>query len=258
MIKEKAKLIIASTTSILNSGLLDVLLSAYEKSTKYDLTVEVIAVGTGRAIRIAKKGEANLLFVHDPFREEKFVAEGYGINRRTVMHNSFVILGPSEDPAGIGKVDKAAEAFELIAETGSPFVSRGDDSGTNMKELDIWDDAGINPKGKGWYFETGSKMGDTLLVANKQKSYTLSDMGTYLNYESRLKLRVLLKGDPALKNQYSVIAVNPDKFPKVKYREAMDFISFVTSREGQTVIANYVKHGARLFTPDAVPSVVNK
>jgi tungstate transport system substrate-binding protein len=258
MTKERPKLIIASTTSTQNSGLLDVLLPAYEKSTKYDLTVEVIAVGTGRAIRMAKKGEADLLFVHDPFREEKFVAEGYGINRRAVMHNSFIILGPSEDSAGIGKVDKAAEAFELIAEAGSSFVSRGDDSGTNMKELDIWDDAGINPKGKGWYFETGSKMGDTLLVANKQKAYTIADMGTFLNYESRIKLRVLLKGDPALKNQYSVIAANPDRFPKAKYREAMDFISFVTSREGQAIIANYVKHGSRLFHPDAVPSIINK
>jgi len=253
MIREKAKLVIASTTSILNSGLLDILLPAYKKSTKYNVTVEVIAVGTGKALRMAKKGEADLLFVHDPFREEKFVAEGYGTNRRTVMHNSFVILGPSEDPAGIKEVEKAVEAFELIAETGFPFVSRGDDSGTNIKELDIWDDAGINPKGKGWYFETGSKMGDTLLVANKQKSYTLADMGTFLNYESKIKLKVLLKGDPALRNQYSVIAVNPVRFPNVKYREAMDFIAFVTSRDGQGIIANYIKHGARLFQPDAVP-----
>jgi tungstate transport system substrate-binding protein len=253
MIREKTKLVIASTTSILNSGLLDILLPAYKKSTKYNVTVEVVAVGTGKALRMAKKGEADLLFVHDPFREEKFVAEGYGTNRRTVMHNSFVILGPSEDPAGIKEVEKAVEAFELIAETGFPFVSRGDDSGTNIKELDIWDDAGINPKGKGWYFETGSKMGDTLLVANKQKSYTLADMGTFLNYESKIKLKVLLKGDPALRNQYSVIAVNPVRFPDVKYREAMDFIAFVTSRDGQGIIANYIKHGARLFQPDAVP-----
>jgi tungstate transport system substrate-binding protein len=258
MVKEKRTLVIASTTSVLNSGLLDTLLPAYEKSTNYDLSVEVVAVGTGKAIRMAKKGEADLLFVHDPFREEKFVSEGYGINRRNVMHNSFVILGPSDDPAGIKSAASAAEAFELIAETASPFVSRGDDSGTNIKELDIWDDAGINPKGKGWYFETGGKMGDTLIVANKKKAYTLSDMGTYLNYESRLKLHVLLKGDPLLNNQYSVIAANPDRFPKTNYREAMDFISFITSREGQGVIAGYIKHGSRFFIPDAVPSIINK
>lgn len=253
MVREKKTLVIASTTSVLNSGLLDTLIPAYEKSTKYDLKVEVIAVGTGKAIRMAKKGEADLLFVHDPFREEKFVAEGYGINRRNVMHNSFAVLGPSEDPAGIRSAASAAEAFELISETTSPFVSRGDDSGTNIKELDIWDDAGINPKGKGWYFETGSKMGDTLLVAGRKKAYTLSDMGTFLNYESKIKLKVLLTGDPLLKNQYSVIAANPARFPKVKYREAMDFIAFITSSEGQAVIANYTRHGAHLFYPDAIP-----
>jgi tungstate transport system substrate-binding protein len=254
MAKEKAKLMIASTTSILNSGLLGVLLPAYEKAAKYDVLVEVAAVGTGKALRMAKKGEADLLFVHDPFREEKFVAEGYGVNRRLVMHNSFVILGPAEDPTGVKDVTKAVEAFELIAESDTSFfVSRGDDSGTNMKELDIWDDAGINPKGKGWYFETGSKMGDTLLVANKQRAYTLSDMGTFLYYESKIKLKVLLEGDPALKNQYSVIAVNPARFVDAKYREAMDFIAFVTSIEGQGIIAKYVKHGALLFHPDAVP-----
>jgi len=254
MTGKKKPLVIASTTSILNSGLLDVLLPVYEKSTEYSLKVEVVAVGTGKAIRIAKKGDADLLFVHDPFREEKFVAEGYGVNRRMVMHNSFVILGPAEDSAGIRKVTTAVEAFELIAESGTSFfVSRGDDSGTNIKELDLWDDAGINPKGKGWYFETGSKMGDTLLVADRQRAYTLSDMGTYLFYESKIRLKVLLDGDPALRNQYSVIAVNPARFPEAKYRAAMDFIAFVTSREGQDVIAKYMKHGAHLFYPDAVP-----
>ena len=252
MPKEKSKLLIASTTSTQNSGLFDILIPAYEKSSRYDVKVEVIAVGTGKAIRIAKKGEADMLFVHDPFREEKFVAEGYGVNRRTVMHNDFVILGPAKDPARIKGSKSAIDAFELIAETGSPFVSRGDDSGTNIKELDIWDDAGINPKGKGWYFETGSKMGDTLLVANQKKAYTLSDRGTFLNLESKLDMKVLSQGDPLLKNQYSVIAVNPDKFPNVRYRETMDFIAFVTSREGQRVIADYKKHGVNLFYPDAM------
>ena len=258
MRKGKSQLLIASTTSTQNSGLFDILIPAYEKSSRYDVKVEVVAVGTGKAIRIAKKGEADMLFVHDPFREEKFVAEGYGVNRRAVMHNDFVILGPAKDPAGIKGTKSAIDAFEMIAEKGSPFFSRGDDSGTNIKELDIWDDAGINPKGKGWYFETGSRMGDTLLVASQKKAYTLSDRGTFLNFEPRLELKVLSQGDPLLRNQYSVIAVNPEKFPEVRYREAMDFIAFVTSREGQHIIADYKKHGTNLFYPDAVGSGITK
>jgi tungstate transport system substrate-binding protein len=258
MTKGKAILTIASTTSTQNSGLFDILIPSFEQSTKYNLKVEVIAVGTGKAIRIAKKGEADLLFVHDPFREEKFVAEGYGVNRRAVMHNDFVVIGPPGDPARMGKVKTAIEAFEEIAERGVPFVSRGDDSGTNIREMDIWDDAGINPKGKGWYFEAGANMADTLLMAKQKAAYTLTDMGTFLKYESKLNLKVLLKGDPILRNNYSVIVVNPNKFPKVKYREAMDFIAFVTSLEGQRIIASYKKHGINLFYPDAVPSVMDK
>lgn len=258
MTKGKAILTIASTTSTQNSGLFDILIPAFEQSTKYNLKVEVIAVGTGKAIRIAKKGEADLLFVHDPFREEKFVAEGYGVNRRAVMHNDFVVIGPPGDPARMGKVKTAVEAFEEIAERGVPFVSRGDDSGTNIREMDIWDDAGINPKGKGWYFEAGANMADTLLMAKQKGAYTLTDMGTFLKYESKLNLKVLLGGDPILRNNYSVIVVNPNKFPKVKYREAMDFIAFVTSLEGQLIIASYKKHGVNLFYPDAVPSVMDK
>jgi tungstate transport system substrate-binding protein len=258
MPKEKIKLVIASTTSTQNSGLFDILIPEYEKSTKYDVKVEIIAVGTGKAIRIAKKGEADMLFVHDPFREEKFVAEGYGVNRRAVMHNEFVIVGPRKDPAGLKGLKSAIEAFEEIAEKSSPFVSRSDDSGTNIKELDIWDDAGVNPKGKGWYFEAGANMGDTLMVANQKSAYTLSDMGTFLNYESKLALKILFKGDPVLRNNYSVIAVNPDRFTNAKYREAMDFIAFVTSTEGQHLIASYKRHGVNLFYPDAIPSVLGK
>ena len=258
MQKEKTKLVIASTTSTQNSGLFDILVPAYEKATRYNIKLEITAVGTGKAIRIAKKGEADMLFVHDPFREEKFVAEGYGVNRRSVMHNDFVIVGPAKDPARIKKLKTAVEAFEEIADKGSPFVSRGDDSGTNIRELDIWDDAGINPKGKGWYFEAGANMGDTLLIAAQKGAYTLTDIGTFLKYEPRADLKILFRGDPILRNSYSVIAVNPNKFAKVKYREAMDFIAFVTSPEGQNVIAHYQKHGVNLFYPDAIPSIMNK
>jgi tungstate transport system substrate-binding protein len=257
MKKKSVKLVIASTTSTQNSGLFDILIPAYEKATQYGVSVEIIAVGTGKAIRIAKKGEADLLFVHDPYREEKFVVEGYGVNRRLVMHNDFIIAGFAKDPAKIKGVKSAVEALELIADVGAPFVSRGDDSGTNIKELDLWDDAGINPKGKGWYFEAGGKMGDTLLIADQKKAYTLTDIGTFLNYEKQLNLKVLLQGDPALKNLYSVIAVNPARFPLVRYREAMDFIAFVTSPEGQDLIAKYMKRGIRLFNPDAVPSAAS-
>jgi tungstate transport system substrate-binding protein len=256
MAAEKTKLLIASTTSTQNSGLFDILVPAYEKATRYEVKVQITAVGTGKAMRIAKKGDADLLFVHDPFREEKFVAEGHGVNRRAVMHNDFVIVGPKDDPAKVKHAKSAVEAFEDIADTGAAFVSRGDDSGTNIKELDIWDDAGLNPKGKGWYFEAGAKMGDTLIVADQKRAYTLSDMGTFLNYEKKVALKVLFKGDAVLRNNYSVIAVNPDRFPNAKYREAMDFIAFVTSPEGQKLIAQYAKHGVNLFYPDAVPSLM--
>ncbi len=255
---DKKRIVIASTTSTQNSGLLDILIPAYEASALFPVTVEVIAVGTGKAIRLAKKGEADLLFVHDPFREEKFVAEGYGVNRRAVMHNTFVLLGPSEDPAGARDARGVLDAFELIAESGQPFVSRGDESGTNIKELDLWEDAGISPRGKGWYFETGSSMSETLLVAGQKRAYTLSDIGTYLNHESEVNLQILFMGDVPLRNSYSVIAVSPEKFPQVRYREAMDFIAFVTSPEGQRVIAGYTKKGVHLFYPDAVPSALKE
>jgi tungstate transport system substrate-binding protein len=250
---KSVKLVIASTTSTQNSGLFDVLIPAYEKASCYGVSVEIISVGTGQAIRIAKKGEADLLFVHDPFREEKFVAEGFGVNRRKVMHNDFVVLGPKNDPAKIKSHTCAADAFELIAEKNAPFVSRGDDSGTHIKELAIWEDAGVNPKGKNWYLEARAAMKDSLLMADTKKAYILSDRGTFINYESRVGLKVLVEGDELLINQYSVIAVNPARFPTVKYREAMEFIAFVTSPECQTLIANYKKHGVNAFIPDAVP-----
>jgi tungstate transport system substrate-binding protein len=174
------------------------------------------------------------------------------------MHNDFVILGPISDPARIKGLKSAIDAFELIAEKGAAFVSRGDDSGTNVKELDIWDDAGVNPKGKDWYVEAATKMGDTLLMADQKKAYTLSDRGTFLNFESRMRLKIMVESDPLLKNQYSVMAVSPAKFPSVRYREAMDFIAFVTSSEGQKIIASYVKHGVNLFYPDAIPVSAGK
>lgn len=256
--KKKISLVIASTTSTQNSGLFDVLIPAYEKASRYGVSVEVIAVGSGKAIRMAKKGEADMLFLHEPFQEEKFVAEGYGVNRRHVMHNDFVIIGPKNDPALIRRRENPADVFEAIAERECPFVSRGDDSGTNIKEADLWDDAGISPAGKGWYFEVGAEMGDTLLIADRKQAYTICDRGTFLNYASRLSLRILVQGHAALKNQYSVIALNPAKFPAAQYREAMDFIGFVTSTEGQKVIGAYKKNGIRLFIPEFLPGPSSK
>ncbi len=244
---------IASTTSVQNSGLMDVLIPEYEKNTCYPVCVELKAVGTGKAIRLAKKGQADLIFVHDPFREEKFVATGYGVNRRTVMYNEFLIIGPENDPAHIRQASSAEEAFEAIAKKSAPFVSRGDDSGTNFREMDLWEDIGINPVGKGWYFVTGAGMGQTLLAANNKKAYTLVDSGTFLFCQKQIGLLELFRNDPILKNDYSLIAVNPANDPEVNYRESMDFIAFATSPEGQKVIAGYTRDGVVLFNPAAVP-----
>jgi len=244
---------IASTTSVLNSGLMDALIPAYGKSTRYNVYMQLSAVGTGKAIRLAKQGQADLIFVHDPFREEKFVSTGYGVNRRTVMHNLFLIVGPEDDPANVRKSSRAMDAFKAIAGNALPFVSRGDDSGTNFRETDLWEDSGINPKGKGWYFETGLDMAQTLLAADQKKAYTLVDQGTFLYFQKQVDLVELFSQDPILKNNYSLIAVNPANFPNINYREAMDFIAFVTSLEGQKVIAGYTRHGVGFFYPAAIP-----
>lgn len=240
---------IASTTSVVNSGLMDVLIPAYENNTRYDVTVEVEAVGTGKAIRLAKQGQADCLFVHDPFREEKFVAAGYGVNRRTVMYNKFLIAGPEDDPANVRKSLRAMDAFRAIAKNASAFVSRGDDSGTNTREMDLWEDAGIQPRGKGWYFETGLDMAQTLKAADQKKAYTLVDNGTFIYFQRQISLSDLFYQDTILNNYYSIIAVNPANYPDVNYREAMDFIAFVTSPEGQHTIAEYCRQGAALFYP---------
>lgn len=244
---------IASTTSIHNSGLMDILIPAYEKTSLYNLHVKLTPVGTGKAIRLAKKGQADLIFVHDPFREEKFVSTGYGVNRRAVMVNDFLIVGPQEDYADVKQASSATEAFEAIAHNAAAFVSRGDDSGTNFKEMDLWEDIGTNPLGKGWYFEAGADMGRTLLAADNKKAYTLVDSGTFIYYQKQISLVELFRNDLALKNYYSMIAVNPANFPEVNYRESMDFIAFATSPEGQRLIAGYTREGAVLFYPAAIP-----
>jgi tungstate transport system substrate-binding protein len=242
----------ASTTSTQNSGLFDYILPIFEKKT--GIKVDVIAVGTGAAIEIGKRGDADVVFVHAKEQELKAVEEGYFVNRRDVMYNDFVIIGPTNDPAKIKGMKSAAEAFKKIAETGAPFVSRGDKSGTNTKELSIWKKAAIEPKGRKWYLEAGQGMEKTQRIANEKRAYTLTDRGTWLatRDKDRLEMTIVLEGDPMLFNQYGVMAVNPQKYPDLHYKEAMAFIQWLISREGQEAIASYKdKYGNRLFIPDA-------
>ena len=240
----------ATTTSTDNSGLLEVILPPFEKA--YGVTVDVIAVGTGKAIKLGEGGNVDLILVHAPEAEKRFVEAGYGVNRRAVMHNDFILLGPESDPAKIRGEKDIREALGKIARTGSLFVSRGDDSGTHKKEKAIWKAAGIKPEGD-WYLEAGQGMGTVLQMAHEKHAYTISDRGTYLAYRRKVNLVIVSEGDPALYNPYGVIAVNPARHPQVKYIDAMMLIGWLTSPECQGMIARFTKEGEVLFHPDAVP-----
>jgi len=242
----------ASTTSTQNSGLFDYLLPIFAKKT--GIQVDVVAVGTGAAIEIGKRGDADVVFVHAKPLELKAVEEGYFVNRHDVMYNDFVIIGPTDDPAKIKGMKSVTEAFKKIAASGSPFVSRGDKSGTNIKELAVWKQAGLDPKGQKWYMEVGQGMEKTQRVANEKRAYTLTDRGTWLATKDKDKLDmvVVLEGDPVLFNQYGVMAVNPEKHKTVKNQEAMVFINWLISPEGQDAIKSFKdKHGNALFVPNA-------
>jgi tungstate transport system substrate-binding protein len=243
--------ILATTTSTQDSGLLDVLLPIFEKKTGY--FVKTIAVGSGQAMAMGAKGEADVLLVHSPAAEKKFMADGNGVERRLVMHNDFIILGPPADPARIKGMKKASEAFKKIAATGSIFMSRGDNSGTHAKEKDIWKAAGVTYEGEKWYQQTGLGMGQTLAVAAEKKTYTLADRGTYLALQKRLGLDILVEGDGILLNIYHVIEVNPKKWPKANFAGAKAFGDFMVSKETQNVIKTFGidKFGSPLFFPDA-------
>jgi tungstate transport system substrate-binding protein len=247
--KTKSELILATTTSTMDTGLLDELLPVFER--KYGIKVKPVAVGTGEALGMGRRGEADVLLVHAPEAEKEFMAAGYGKVRREVMYNDFIIVGPAADPAGIKGLSSASEAFKKIASKKATFVSRGDDSGTHKKELAIWRKAAIQP-GDDWYSETGQGMGETLRVADQKQAYTLVDRGTYLASRD-LSLILLVEGDSLLLNQYSVIAVNPKKFPQVKYTLAQKLIEFLISEEGQTLIGKFGRdrYGQSLFTPNA-------
>jgi tungstate transport system substrate-binding protein len=248
---QEKTIILATTTSTQDSGLLDVLLPIFEKETGY--FVKTIAVGSGQAMAMGQKGEADVLLVHSPEAEKKFMAEGYGINRRLVMHNDFIIVGPPGDPAKIKTIKSSVESFKKIASAKALFLSRGDNSGTHAKEKAIWKAAGINPEGEKWYQQTGLGMGQTLNVAAEKKGYTLADRGTYLALKKNLGLDILVEGDIILLNIYHVIEVNPAKWPKVNSAGAKAFADFMVGKETQDIIKTFGvdKFGSPLFFPDA-------
>lgn len=242
---------LASTTSTQNSGLFEYLLPKFREKT--GIEVRVIAVGTGQAIKLAEHGDADLLLVHDKVGEMKFVKQGYGINRREVMYNDFIIVGPTGDPAAVRGLKDAAEAFRRIAGAGANFVSRGDDSGTNRQELRLWEAAGIDAKaasGK-WYKEVGAGMGATLNTAAGMDAYTLTDRATWVAFRNRGNLDLLVEGDKQLFNQYAVIEINPAVHPSVKVEEARTFADWLVSSEGQSLIGAFVVDGQVLFHPNA-------
>jgi tungstate transport system substrate-binding protein len=244
-------LILATTTSTQDSGLLDVLVPLFEKKTGY--FVKTIAVGSGQAMAMGQKGEADVLLVHSPDAEKKFMAEGSGVNRLIVMHNDFIVVGPASDPAGIKAAKTTLEAFKKITAAGAVFLSRGDNSGTHAKEKGIWKAAGINPEGQKWYQQTGLGMGQTLNVAAEKKGYTLADRGTWLSLQAKLGLPILKEGDAILLNVYHVIQVNQAKWPKVNAEGAKAFSEFMVSAEVQGIIKTFgvEKYGGALFFPDA-------
>jgi tungstate transport system substrate-binding protein len=235
---------LSTTTSTDNSGLLAYMLPAFEK--KNNCKVDVIAVGTGKALKLAEAGDVDLTLVHARSKEDAFVESGFGVNRRDVMYNDFIIIGPAKDPAGVKNAKTAAEAMKKIAGAKATFVSRGDESGTHVKEKSLWKATGIEPKGD-WYIEAGRGMGEVINMATERLGYTLTDRGTYIAYQGKTDLPLLFSGDKDLFNPYGVIAVNPAKHPHVKYDLAMAFIAFLTSPEGQKMINNFRMNGQQLF-----------
>lgn len=244
-------IILATTTSTQDSGLLDELLPAFEKSSGY--FVKTISVGSGQAMKMGEKGEADVLLVHSPDAEKKFVEQGFGVNRRLVMHNDFIILGPAVDPAKIKGIKSSKEALKKIASANALFLSRGDNSGTHALEKKLWKGTGLNPEGQKWYQQTGLGMGQTLNVAAEKNGYSIADRGTYLSMKKNLGLNILVEGDSSLLNIYHVIEVNPAKWPKVNAAGAKAFADFVVGKKGQAIIRTYgvKKFGSALFFPDA-------
>lgn len=242
--RSKNRLRLATTTSVQDSGLLPYLMPYFEK--RCGCEVDVIAVGSGQALKLGSNGDVDMLLVHDPEAEKKFVEDGFGVNRKTFMVNDFVILGPASDPAGVAGTTDAALALSKIYASGASFISRGDASGTHRKEAALWKKAGIKPEGP-HYRQIGQGMGAVLTMADEKKAYTISDRATYLTRSHQLKLKVLVEGDPDLRNDYSAIEVNPARFPSVKSVLARKLIDWLCSPEGQRLIDGYRVGGRSLF-----------
>ena len=242
---------VASTTSTEQSGLFKHLLPIFQAKT--GIEVRVVAVGTGQAIKMAEKGDADVLFVHHKPSEEKFIAEGWGIQRFAVMYNDFVVIGPKADPAGIKGMKNAAEAFKKIAAARATFASRGDKSGTHLAEQAFWKAAGIDAAAQsgGWYRETGSGMGPTLNTAAGMDAYALTDCGTWLSFTNRKELEIAVEGDPKLFNQYGVMLVNKARHPSVKEKDGQSFVDWLIAPDGQKAISGLKINGQRLFFPNA-------
>jgi tungstate transport system substrate-binding protein len=244
-------IIVSSTTSTEQSGLFKSLLPIFERKT--GIQVKIVAVGTGQALDIGRRGDADVVFVHDKPAEEKFISEGFGLERLEVMYNDFILVGPKSDPAKINQSKDIYGALKKIANSKSAFISRGDNSGTHAAELRFWKNANIdltNAKDS-WYKETGSGMGPALNTASAMNAYILSDRGTWIAFKNRGDLEIIVEGDPPLFNQYAVILVNPSKHPQVKKAEGQAFIDWIVSKDGQSSIASYKLQGEQLFFPNA-------
>ena len=245
---EQKTLRLATTTSTENSGLLDVLIPLFEKETAYN--VHVIAVGTGKALRMGKDGDADVLLVHAKPAEEAFVKNGYGVERIPVMYNDFVIVGPAEDPASLKQAEDIKTALHQIATTQSTFLSRGDDSGTHKKERALWASVAITPRGK-WHLEAGQGMGRVLLMSGEIDAYTITDRGTWLSIKDKSPLKIAYEKDKSLYNPYSIIEVNPKRHPHINTEGAKALINWITSESGQRNIGAFRKNNEQLFTPSA-------
>jgi tungstate transport system substrate-binding protein len=243
------RLKLSTTTSTDNSGLLAVLHPVFE--AKYNVKVDVIAAGTGKTLKIGSRGDVDVVFVHAPVAELKYVTSGDFIDRKAVMHNDFVIVGPENDPAKLLHASSINDAFQLIAMTAANFVSRGDDSGTHKKEKLLWKDAGISPAGR-WYIQAGQGMGAVLKIADEKQAYTLTDRGTQIAYDDKMSLKIVFEGDDALFNPYHVMAVNPEKHKHAQYNLASKYIEFVTGEEGQRIINTFRKGEQQLFYGDVL------